>query len=466
MAHVRAPISIAAGALALWWALPHFVNYDAAWSLVWGSEIAHGTAPGLDAAFAPTPHPLTTVMGVALAPLGSGAMTVTVSLGCVSLAALGWLAFALASAWFGRAAGWVAAALVLTSGPLLWFGARAYLDVPYVALVLGALLVETRRRRAGARALALLAVAGLLRPEAWAFAAAYAAYAARGRDRRHVLGLLALAVSAPSAWLACDVVLTGDPLHSLTWTREAAASLGRPRGLGVLLTALPEKLAATAGMTVLIGGVAGLAAALGGPRRVTGLPAAALGLTLAAGAGLTAAGMPLAMRYQLLCMTLLAILCAGAAVGWLALPVGDTFRGRWSLVGVAVLGLLAVALPARVDAVLHRRDQLAQQAALREDLHTLVAKALPRDCGAVTVASHKLIPLLALWTGRAPTDFRSGPSPDPGRGLWLGAAAPAAREFLLASREPGEVAASPPPDGTEWARSRTWRMVGRCAGVR
>jgi hypothetical protein len=464
VARLRALTWIAAGALALWFALPHFVNYDTAWSLVWGGQIAHGGAPRLDVPLAPTPHPLTTLVGVALAPLGTGSATVTLGLAFVSLAAMGWLGFALASAWFGRAAGWLAAALLLSSGSILWFGARAYLDVPYVALMLGALLVETRRRRAGAPVLALLAAAGLLRPEAWAFAAAYAAYAARGRDRYHAVGLVMLAASAPATWLACDLALTGDPLHSLTWTREAAAALGRPRGAAALLTALPDKLATTAGMTVLVGGAAGLVAALGSPRRVGRLPAAALGLTLAASAALTAAGMPVVMRYELLCAALLTIMCAGAALGWLGLPVGHPRRRPGRLLGLAVLALLAVALPARLGSVLHRRDQLGVEASLRGDLHALADTSLPRGCGPVTVASHKLVPLLALWTGRTPTDFRSGPGPHPRRGLWVGPAGPGARGFLLAASDPGEAAAAPPHDGAELARDRTWRAVGTCAG--
>lgn len=465
MARLRALLSIASGALALWLLLPHFVNYDAAWSLVWGGEIAHGGAPRLDAPFAPTPHPLTTLVGVALAPLGTEAATVIIAFGCLSLAAVGWLAFELASAWFGRAAGWVAAALVLTSGPLVWFGARAYLDVPYVALVLGALLVETHRRRAGAPVLALLAAAGLLRPEAWAFAGAYAIYTARGHGRRRALGLLALTVSAPAAWLACDLALTGDPLHSLTWTREAAAALGRPRGPGALLTALPDKIVATAGLTVLVGGAVGLAAALAWGR-IARLPAATLGVILATGAALTAAGMPVVMRYELLIVAVLAILCAGAAVGWLGLAVGHGHRRQWRVLGLVILGLLAVALPARLGAVAHRRGQLAAQASLRADLHTLVGRALSRRCGAVTVASHKLVPLLALWTQRPSTDFRSAPRPDATRALWVGAAAPAAQRLLLASRDPGEVAVAPPRQTAELARSRTWRVVGTCANGR
>ena len=60
--------------------------------------------------------------------------------------------------------------------PVISYGVRAYLDVPYVLLVLGALLVEVRRPRAGAPVLALLALAGLLRPEAWVFSGLYWLY--------------------------------------------------------------------------------------------------------------------------------------------------------------------------------------------------------------------------------------------------------------------------------------------------
>src|SRR2546423_1208527 len=132
------------------------------------------------------------------------------------------------------------AALALTSVPLLTTAARAYLDVPYLALVLGALLVETRRRRAGTPVLALLAVAGLWRPEAWLFSAAYWVWAARGRPHGEAARLAALAAAAPLAWLLGDLVLAGDPLHSFTWTREQAATLGRARGPGAIRAALPD----------------------------------------------------------------------------------------------------------------------------------------------------------------------------------------------------------------------------------
>src|SRR5437868_6476050 len=74
------------------------------------------------------------------------------------------------------AAGALAALLFVTRVPVLSYGVRAYVDIPYLLLILGALLVESRRPRAGAPVLALLALAGLLRPEAWLFSALYWLY--------------------------------------------------------------------------------------------------------------------------------------------------------------------------------------------------------------------------------------------------------------------------------------------------
>jgi len=158
------------------------VNYDTLYSLVWGRELAHGVLPDLKVAIAPTPHPLATLGAMALSPLSSleidglhGELSAiaVIGLAYVSLALLGWVVFALGRAWFNTAVGVLAAVIVLTRVPVLDFGARAYVDIPYLVLVLVALLVETRRPRAGAPVLALLAFAGLLRPEAWLFSAAY-----------------------------------------------------------------------------------------------------------------------------------------------------------------------------------------------------------------------------------------------------------------------------------------------------
>src|SRR5207245_1888525 len=96
---------------------------------------------------------------------------------------------------------------------------------------LGALLAESQRRRAGVPVLALLALAGLLRPEAWAFSGIYWLYLVRGRAPGAPAGQLAgvtlLAVSAPLVWVLSDLAITGEPLWSLTHTRHTAHTLGR-----------------------------------------------------------------------------------------------------------------------------------------------------------------------------------------------------------------------------------------------
>src|SRR5215475_10286164 len=154
--------TIALGLIA--WALAGrgLVNYDTLYALVWGRDLAHGTLPDYDISLAPTPHPLATLVGLILSPLGAtGSINATIVLAFVWLGALAWITYRLGEAWINRAAGVLAAAIMLTRRPVLDFGSRAYVDLPYLCLVLGALLIETRRRRAGAPVLALLALAGL-----------------------------------------------------------------------------------------------------------------------------------------------------------------------------------------------------------------------------------------------------------------------------------------------------------------
>ena len=172
---------------------PGQVNYDSLYALVWGREIAHGHVPDYTAGvLPPTPHPLSTLTGALLAPLGTHADGGLLVLAFLGPGVLGWLAFATGRRLAGAGAGVAAVALVLTRDTTLFYGALAYFDVAFAALVLAALLVEARRPRAGAPVLALLGVAGLWRPEAWVLSGAYTLYlmlamtGVRARDRRAV----------------------------------------------------------------------------------------------------------------------------------------------------------------------------------------------------------------------------------------------------------------------------------------
>ena len=154
-----------------------FVNYDTLYALGWGGQLARGETPAYGVPIAPTPHPLLEFLGLVLYPLGARAeLDVILALAFGALAACGWVIYSLGRRWFGAAAGLLAAAIFLTRAEILSYGVRAYLDIPYLLFVLWALLVEVRRPRAGAPVLALLALAGLLRPEAWVFSGLYWLY--------------------------------------------------------------------------------------------------------------------------------------------------------------------------------------------------------------------------------------------------------------------------------------------------
>src|SRR3954449_8100490 len=49
---------------------PWYMNYDARYALVWARDLWHASAPDFLAAFAPTPHPLSTAIGSLALPFG------------------------------------------------------------------------------------------------------------------------------------------------------------------------------------------------------------------------------------------------------------------------------------------------------------------------------------------------------------------------------------------------------------
>ena len=82
--------------------------------------------------------------------------------------------FRFAKAVFGEPVGWICALLLLSRLDYGFLAARGYIDVPFLALVVWAAALEAERPRRGGAVFALLAAAGLLRPEAWLLSGAYA----------------------------------------------------------------------------------------------------------------------------------------------------------------------------------------------------------------------------------------------------------------------------------------------------
>jgi hypothetical protein len=440
-----------------------FANYDAAYSLVWGRDLARGQLPNYDVPVSPTPHPLSNLAGAILSPLGDGAETALVVIAFLALGALAALTYALGKRWFGTAAGVLAAAIVITRQPILSFGARAYLDIPYVVFVLAALATEARKPKAGTPVLIWLGLAGLLRPEAWLFSAAYVAYLWWAGDR-DLLKWVALAAAAPVIWLAADWIVTGDPLWSLTDTREGAEELGRVTGLQNVPITAPRRLGEILREPVLLGAVVGLALAVAFLRdRVRLLVAAGL-VAFAAFCVLATAGLPILGRYLFFPAILLAILCGAGAFAYRELPPDHPWRRRAQIAGLVVLVAQIPFIGVQVDRIRDLSGALKIQTEIRDDLHDLASEPpLENGCQPLAVPNHRPVPLLALWLDRPPerilsaqlVQIRSGQYLDPATERVL-------RNFTLDKRDPKRLTAKVPPGFTRVAANRSWVLYERC----
>lgn len=451
------------GAL-LAWAMVRtgFANYDTVYSLVWGADLAHGRLPDYDVPVAPTPHPLATLAGLVLAPLGAGAETAVVVGAFAFLGALAAITFQLGAHWFGPAAGALAAIVILTREPVLSFGVRAYLDVPYLVLVLAALLAEARRPQAGVAVLVLLGLAGLLRPEAWLLSGAYVAYLRLSGGRVLVPALVATA--APVLWALSDLAIAGDPLYSLTGTREGAAVLERKTGLSNVPLTVPRRLGEIVREPVLAGAVAGGLLALAFLRDRVRLAVAAGVLALVAFCVLAAAGLPILGRYLLLPATLLVIACGAGAFGWTVLAREHPWRRRWQVVGVLVVGALLVFTPRQVERIDALRASIGVQRDIRDDLQALAERPPLRSrCRPVTVPNHRPVPLLALWLKRPPREIVSAQLQTPRHGVYVDPASPRVeRNFTLDPKDPGVLTAEVPRGFARAAQNPSWVIYARC----
>lgn len=479
MARLRLPAGIALLAAALWLVVGHgLVNYDTLYSLVWGRDLAHGRTPDYGVSLAPTPHPLATFAGLLVSPLsswsvdgltGQAGATLAIAGAFVALGLLGWVVYRIGAAWFNPWAGALAALLIVTRQPVLDYGSRVYVDVPYLVLVLGALLVETRRPRAGAPVLALLAVAGLIRPEAWLFSGAYLVWLWAGgvRDPR----LVALAAAGPLLWLASDWAITGNPLHSLTGTRDTAETLGRKTGLRNVPLTVPRRIGEIVREPVLLGAVLGGAMSLLWFRHRTGIRTGiATGLlALVAFCALAASGLPILGRYLLLPATLFVLFAAGAAFGWMELRRDDP-RRRWWVAAAVVTGLALVAFaPAQVNRIVQLRHALARQTAIQGDLEALIRHDGPlsrgRACPPIAVPNHRPVPLLALWLDLQPKRIVSAQERGvPPLGTYVTAASPAvAKDYVLDKRDPSKVVPRTPSSYIGTGGNGSWTVSQHCA---
>jgi hypothetical protein len=461
---------ILVGALVLRLILPFgFPNYDTLYSLVWGQQLARGQTPTYNVALAPTPHPAAEVIGLVLAPLGAGVtLSIVLVLAYIALAALPYLVYRLGSAWFSWPAGLAGALLLITRYEVLSYGVRAYVDIPFVSLVLTALLVETRRRRAGWPVIALLDAAGLLRPEAWLFAGVYWLYLLPARTPRERACLAGLVALAPVAWVASDLAITGNLLWSLHHTQSTASALKRPTGLLKFPYTGARRLGEVLGPDGLI------AAALGGGLSLWLLRSRIwLGLwaglvALVAFAIVASSGLPIDDRYTFTLAALLAI-CAGAGLfGWRSLPTDHPRRRLWQgasiVIVIAIIGFIPwnySRLHQTFDSTNPAKQSLSAQLRVENDLIALTKRhAITLRCGKIGVPYHTPIPLLALELHTSPANIVTS---EISRGTFVAAANDAVRRIYLLDVNDPATNTAVPSGFKRIASNRSWLVYQHCA---
>jgi hypothetical protein len=493
-----------------------FPNYDTIYALVWGRELAHGASPDYGAALPPTPHPLADFLGLIATPLGNGAIGLTMVIAYLSLGLTGYLVYRLGSLWFDRPIGAIAALIVLTRAPYLSNGLRAYVDLPYIALCLGALAIESRKPRAGWPVLALLALAGLLRPEAWLFSFAYLAYLALGPSQAsattaaagdgssrqpgpdgetrkpldradtpiaglirpaigrardflaspHGAALVALALAAPIIWALFDWITTSSPTYSFTGTQETVETLKRQTGPVDLILYGPRRLGEVLQWPGMTGALAGVVLGFAFLRRRAALGLVAAALALGAFALLGSAGLAIIARYTMLGAAILAIFVALALLGWRLLEPGHPWRRRWQVVAGLVAAMFVIWLPNQWDLDSTVESDLSNQGTIERDLTALAdtgAFAKPL-CGPVAVPNHRAIPRLAFSLDVKPTAIVSASEDGiPRRGYFLDPASPfVIHNFILDPNDPTRFETTVPHGFHRVAKNDSWVLYRRC----
>ena len=449
---------------------PSFVNYDAQWALLWARDAWHGFLPEYTADFAPTPHPLATAVSTLALPFGGEADIAILWLTLLSFGALVYLTYRLGAELFTPWAGAVAALVVVTRPMIMRDALLGYQDLPFAALVVGAVLLEAQRRRRGVPVLALLALAGLLRPEAWVLAGLYWLYLWPAATSRERVKTAALVVAAPLIWAGTDWIVTGDPLHSLHGTAALAEEADRRRSPDDVPYWTAQYFGFLLREPLLIGIPIGLVFAWRHARGRAALPLAAAGAMIAVFAVGPLFGLPLIRRYLDTPAVLLTLFYGLAVCGWTMLPRGGS-RTRWLVVGVFAAALSLAYMPkhinqletaerrVRLDGVLYRHLQRAAEA-------PRVRAAFER-CAPLSTGDHRPIPFLRFWLGGDPGSVgtvASGASPM-GRMLVLPRRARSTRRIYDRETFPD---VEKPANMVRIYRNRSWRVYAErgCAPPR
>ncbi len=383
---------------------PTYTAYDATYSLLWGREILDGQLPVFDTYRAPTEHPLGLVFGVFFAAFGRAGdrLMLLATMGSFVLVVVA--LYQLARNSFTVLVGLAAAAILCTRFDFPFLAARAFIDIPYLALLLWAAALEVAKPRRGAIVFWLLALAGLLRPEAWIIAGIYWLWLFPGLSWRRRVEFAMLVGAAPLIWSGVDYIVTGDPLFSQTNTTDwtAANKRNKPAGAvpGETVLFLSQLLKAPVMIAGLIG--IGLAAWLV-PQRVR-VPLSLFLIGLFTFVLLALGQFSVISRYLLLPAIMLMIFAAFLVAGFTVIETGNV-RKYWSIAAAVAVAALVVWTVARVNVgvlvaeLKFRGDSMRALTSLLDQPDVRAAA----KCGPVLTSNHRLMPGVR-WIMDLPAD--------------------------------------------------------------
>ncbi len=314
-------------------------------------------------------------------------------------------------------AGLLSALFVAASASFLLYAARGYVDAPFLALVVWAGVLAASDRSPWV----LLVLAGLLRPEAWVLTglawlatiwrpappsgaapagpappADAAALSWRARLTAPRLGPTVAVVFAPLLWALTDLVVTGDPLHSLHATSELADDLGRVRGLQHVPGSFVSFVGATVRPPVAVLAPIGVVLAwrlLGWRRMRVPLALFAAGVITFVGTG--ALGLSILPRYLTVPAVALCLFAGYALVGFASLERDHPWRRRWAQASAAATVVGALGLIVLAPSLTNVREEIRFIRATHDSLIATLDDPAVRDgmrCGTLTFPTYRLVP--------------------------------------------------------------------------
>lgn len=390
---VLALVVLAVGTLVGFVVYPTFPNYDSYYSLLWGREVLHGVKPSFDGYQTPTEHPLAIAFSMVLEVVGGPSDRIMVFATLASFVALAAGMYRLGRAAFTPLVGLAAAALLVSRFDFPFLAARGYIDIPYLAFVIWAAALEAERPRRGLPVSILLALACLMRPEAWLIAGLYFLWIAWPAGWSDRITFAVLAGIGPVIWVGVDEAVTGQPLFSLHHTSGLAEELGRQDSLSHLPNATIHFLENLDKTPVAYAGAVGALLALYFVPRRAAMPLVLLLIGMGTFVLVGLAGLSVIDRYLLVPSLMVMIFAALVLVGWTMVEPGRLRTGWIAGAGVLVAyGVLFTVTHVNVTSLQNQLLYRGEAHAALKRIAALPAVKAGERCGPVSLPNHKLVP--------------------------------------------------------------------------